>query len=78
MMSVLLGSSLVAALFSISADITERMSQEMRSYGANILVTPKSEDLHEDVQNLSTLRALCRSANAPGRRGGKRARARGC
>jgi len=52
-MSVLLGSSLVAALFSISADITERMSQEMRSYGANILVTPKSGSIQVDIGGVS-------------------------
>jgi len=52
-MAVVLGSSLVAALFSISADIAERMSQEMRSYGANILMTPKSENLQVDIGGVS-------------------------
>ena len=49
MLAVVIGSSLATALFAIYADIMDRMTQELRSYGANILVTPKSESLEINI-----------------------------
>jgi len=48
-LAVVIGSSLATALFAIYADIMDRMTQELRSYGANILVTPKSESLEINI-----------------------------
>jgi len=45
LLAIVIGSSLATALFAVYADIMDRMSQEMRSYGANILVKPKSDFL---------------------------------
>ncbi len=38
-----LGSALAASLFTLSANISERMSRELRAYGANIVVSAKAE-----------------------------------
>lgn len=52
-MAVLLGASLVSALLTVYGDISGKMSREMRSYGANILVRPKSEVLELEVGGVS-------------------------
>ena len=52
-LSVLLGAGLASALLSTSEDILDRMTKELRSYGANILVTPRSEALAIDVGGVS-------------------------
>ncbi|MBI4331091.1 MAG: ABC transporter permease [Chloroflexi bacterium] len=48
-LSVFLAATLVSALLTVYADITGKMSQELRSYGANILVRPGSESLELDI-----------------------------
>lgn len=48
-LAVVIGSSLATALFAIYADIMDRMAQEMRAYGANILVKPKSDSLEISI-----------------------------
>ena len=42
-LAVLVGSSLAAALLTLSADVADKMSRELKAYGANILITPRSE-----------------------------------
>ena len=39
-LSILVGSSLAAALLTLSSDVADKMSRELKAYGANILVTP--------------------------------------
>lgn len=43
-LAVLLGASLVAALTSLSLDLGGKASRELRAYGANLMVLPKTED----------------------------------
>ncbi len=52
-MAVLLGASLVSALLTVYGDITGKMSRELRSYGANILVRPKSDVLELEIGGIS-------------------------
>ncbi|MDP2728440.1 MAG: ABC transporter permease, partial [Dehalococcoidia bacterium] len=52
-LAIVIGSALATALFAIYADIMDRMAQELRSYGANILVTPKSESLEISIGGTS-------------------------
>lgn len=49
LVAVLLGASLASALLTVYGDITGKMSQELRSFGANILVRPKSSALELEV-----------------------------
>ncbi|MBI2303696.1 MAG: ABC transporter permease [Chloroflexi bacterium] len=48
-MAIFIGSALATALLSVSSDIMEKMSRELRSYGANILVVPQSDELRLQV-----------------------------
>lgn len=50
--AVTMGASLAAALLGISLSITNQMGRELRAYGANILVSPKSGDLRLEVGGL--------------------------
>ncbi|MCL5960286.1 MAG: ABC transporter permease [Chloroflexi bacterium] len=52
-LAVLIGSSLATALLSVSNDILDRVTKEMRSYGANILLTPESESLQLEFGGVS-------------------------
>ena len=49
LMAVVVGTSLITALLSVSTNILGKMSEELRSYGANIAVTPRSEQLEIDI-----------------------------
>ncbi|MBI4283146.1 MAG: ABC transporter permease [Chloroflexi bacterium] len=49
LLAIVVGTSLAMALISVSASILGEMSQEVRSYGANIAVTPRSERLELDI-----------------------------
>ncbi|MBI4286864.1 MAG: ABC transporter permease [Chloroflexi bacterium] len=49
LLAIVVGVSLAVALLGISGDITEKMGRELRSYGANISVTPRSERVSLDV-----------------------------
>lgn len=49
LLAIMVGVSLTTALLSISINIMSKMAQELRSYGANIAVTPRSERLEIDV-----------------------------
>ncbi|MBI4320544.1 MAG: ABC transporter permease [Chloroflexi bacterium] len=48
-LAVLLGSALATALLSISSEIMDKITREMRSYGANILVVPESDTLQLEI-----------------------------
>src|SRR3990167_3479972 len=53
LVAVLLGSSLISALLTVYGDIAGKMSQELRSYGSNILVRPGSEVLELEIGGIS-------------------------
>lgn len=44
-LTVALTATLVTALFALSIDVGDKMAMEMKSYGSNIRVTPKSETM---------------------------------
>ncbi|MBI2934571.1 MAG: hypothetical protein HYY29_03265, partial [Chloroflexi bacterium] len=52
-LAVLLGATLTSALLTVYGDISGKMSQEMRSYGANILVRPRSGDLSLELGGMT-------------------------
>lgn len=47
--TIVLAASLITALMNISIDVGDKMSREMKSYGANINVVPKSENIPLDI-----------------------------
>lgn len=47
--TMLLSTSLITALLNISIDVGDKMSSELKSYGANISIVPKSESLSMEV-----------------------------
>lgn len=49
LLAIVVGASLATALLTVSTNILEKMGQELRSYGANIAVTPRSERVEIDV-----------------------------
>lgn len=53
LLAVFLGAALASALLTVYSDITSKMSRELRSYGANILVRPDSEGLEMDIGGIS-------------------------
>ena len=53
LLALVLGAGLTTALLAISGDILQRMSQELRSYGANILVVPRGESLPVDIAGIT-------------------------
>lgn len=53
LVAVLLGASLVSTLLTVYGDIAGKMSQELRSYGANILVRPGSYSLEMEIGGIS-------------------------
>lgn len=56
--SITLGTSIVGAMLNISLDIGDRIREELRAYGANILVTPQGDNLPVQIGgvDLSDLR----------------------
>jgi putative ABC transport system permease protein len=48
-LTIVLAASLITALMNISIDVGDKMSKEMKSYGANINVTPKSENIPLEI-----------------------------
>lgn len=48
-LAVLVGASLAASLLTISSDTSDKVTRELRSYGANILVVPGSAGLEIDL-----------------------------
>lgn len=47
--TIILAASLITALMNISIDVGDKMSKEMKSYGANINVVPKSENIPLEI-----------------------------
>ena len=43
--AVLMGAAVATALMTVSLDVTEKVSQEFRKYGANLMVVPKSDTI---------------------------------
>jgi len=64
-LAVLLGASLASALLTVYGDIAGKMSQELRSYGANILVRPDSAALETEIGGIRYTPPSARSP-APG------------
>ncbi|GFO69438.1 ABC transporter permease [Geomonas limicola] len=47
--TIILAASLITALMTISIDVGDKMSREMKSYGANLNLVPKSENLPLEI-----------------------------
>jgi len=47
--TIVLAASLITALMNLSIDVGDKMSKEMKSYGANINVVPKSESIPLEI-----------------------------
>ena len=47
--TIVLAASLITALMNISIDVGDKMSKEMKSYGANINLVPKSENISLEI-----------------------------
>ena len=52
-LAVGVGTALATGLLGVSLDITERMASELRSYGANILVTPRAAGLQLEIGGIT-------------------------
>src|SRR4030067_490314 len=52
-LAVLLGASLASSLLTVYGDVAGKMSRELRSYGANILVRPASTGLELEIGGIS-------------------------
>lgn len=61
-LAVTVGTALAAALLGISLNITEKMARELRSYGANILVTPESAGLQLELGGITLRPPAARGA----------------
>ncbi|MCL5958183.1 MAG: ABC transporter permease, partial [Chloroflexi bacterium] len=53
-LAVLVGSSLSAALLTVSSDVSDKMTREMRAYGANILIAPQDAEIEVGGTNLAS------------------------
>ncbi|MBI4215896.1 MAG: ABC transporter permease [Chloroflexi bacterium] len=49
LLCVVAGLTLAVALLSIAADVSEKMSRELRSYGANVALIPQSEEVTLEI-----------------------------
>ncbi len=52
-LAVLIGSALATSLLGVSDDVMDKMTREMRSYGANILIVPQSDALQLEFGGVS-------------------------
>ena len=48
-LAIMLGMTVATAMISVGVDIGDKMNQEIRSYGANILVYPQADTLDVNV-----------------------------
>lgn len=64
--ALIVGSSAAAALLSLSADIGQKMNSTLRSYGANLLVTPRVSGELLDPSITGTLREIPDAASIAG------------
>lgn len=51
-LSLLVGTALISALLTVSLDIEDKMGREMRSFGANILLSPRSETVPVEIAGM--------------------------
>ncbi|MHB9111187.1 MAG: ABC transporter permease [Thermoleophilia bacterium] len=51
-LSLLVGTALISALLTVSLDIEDKMGKEMRSFGANILLSPRSETVPVEIAGM--------------------------
>lgn len=51
-LSLLVGTALISSLLTISLDIEDKMGKEMRSFGANILLAPRSESVPVEIAGM--------------------------
>ena len=52
-LAVAVGAALATGLLGVSLDVTERMARELRSYGANIMVTPRAAGLQLEIGGIT-------------------------
>jgi len=50
--TIALGASLVTAMLNVALDVGDKMNRELKAYGANILVTPRTVSLLNDLYEL--------------------------
>lgn len=50
--SLLVGTALISSLLTVSLDIEDKVGREMRSFGANILLAPKSETVPVEIAGM--------------------------
>lgn len=48
-LTLVLAASLITALMNVSIDVGDKMAKEMKSYGANITIVPKSENISLEI-----------------------------
>ena len=53
-LTVALGVSLASAMLSVMFDVGEKVNQELKAFGANILVTPKNASVLKDLYGLDS------------------------
>jgi len=51
-LSLLVGTALISSLLMVSLDIEDKMGREMRSFGTNILLSPRSESVPVEVAGM--------------------------
>lgn len=61
-LAIAVGATLLTALLGVSVDLTERMARELRSYGANIMVVPKTAGLQLRVGGVTLTPASAQGA----------------
>ncbi|GAB6100209.1 FtsX-like permease family protein [Halanaerocella petrolearia] len=52
-LAITFGASLATAMLNVSLDIGDKMNQELKSYGSNIVVEPESENLPVEIDGIS-------------------------
>lgn len=55
MLTVALGTSLAVATLNIALDVGDKVNRELKSYGANILVTPQAENIPLEIAGYNPL-----------------------
>ena len=55
-LTVALGVSLAAAMFNVMFDVGDRVNQELKAYGANLLIIPANEAATFDENKIQNVR----------------------
>ena len=65
-LTVALGASIATAMLNVMLDVGDKVNQELKTYGANITVVPKSASVLEDLYEIEgeKLKAKNRSSKA--------------